>query len=516
MMQQPMPQPPQGMPPQGAMPQGGSPQQNPNMMAFLQMLQQQGYPPKPNLMPPQQWPQGGPPQGGPPGQPPQGAPPQGIPPGGMQGQQAQMPQPQMQPQGNPMAQQGPAPQQQIPPQILQMLQQRMQQQGGQGGQPPQQGQPVQNPGMQRHTPQELAALGRLGDNTVAHLTKGEIAVPPQVQTPKVLATLKHAFEKKGAPPQNFVAGSPTSSTNPATGMPEYNFWSSVLPIALSVGGGILGGPLGAAAGGFAGSMIGGKDVGDSLLSGALSGVGDYGVGSILGDSAASVTGSPDIGTGADALSGQSPASSFSNLFSSGATAPASDSAFFGTRGLTDAAGSDVTASSDQAATNAFTNGSSGAAQAPSTNAEGISYNPFGSGTTSPSASASSSLNPAPQNSGINPMSGQNLSSLAPNPLSLANFANKYSQGGVNYGNTAGAALGSYLGNSMSSPSTGTQPQGFNTPYKNASQLPNWQTQIGQTNYTGPTPQFTGYNPATNFPAAYNFFPTGQQNQVPQA
>lgn len=507
-MPQQIPQPPMQQPPQGMPPQGGPPQQNPNMQAFLQMLQQQGYPPKPNLQgPPQQ------------GMQPQGMPSQGGPPGGMQGQQAPMPQPQMQPQGNPMAQQGPAPQQQIPPQILQMLQQRMQQQSGQ---PPQQqmrpGMPQQgqNPAMQRHTPQELAALGRLGDNTVAHLTKGEIAVPPQVQTPKVLATLKHAFEKKGAPPQNFVAGSPTSSTNPATGMPEYNFWSSVLPIALSVGGGILGGPLGAAAGGFAGSMIGGKDVGDSLLSGALSGVGDYGVGSILGDSAASVTGSPDIGTGADALSGQSPASSFSNLFSSGATAPASDSAFFGTRGLTDAAGSDVTASSDQAATNAFTNGSSGAAQAPSTNAEGISYNPFGSGTTSPSASASSSLNPAPQNSGINPMSGQNLSSLAPNPLSLANFANKYSQGGVNYGNTAGAALGSYLGNSMSSPSTGTQPQGFNTPYKNASQLPNWQTQIGQTNYTGPTPQFTGYNPATNFPAAYNFFPTGQQNQVPQA
>ena len=32
-------------------------------------------------------------------------------------------------------------------------------------------------------------------------------------------------------------------------------------------------------------------------------------------------------------------------------------------------------------------------------------------------------------------------------------------------------------------------------------------QLGMTTYNGPQANFTGYNPATNNPMAYNFFPT---------
>lgn len=73
------------------------------------------------------------------------------------------------------------------------------------------------------SPQELAALGRNGDSIIAHLTPGEIQVPPQVQTPQVLQTLQQAFAAKGAPLQNFIAQSPTESQNPATGQPEFGF-----------------------------------------------------------------------------------------------------------------------------------------------------------------------------------------------------------------------------------------------------------------------------------------------------
>lgn len=149
--------------------------------------------------------------------------------------------------------------------------------GFQGGMPPMQGPsaaPQQQGGPQqgRFTPQELAGLGRMGDTLIAHLTPGEIEVPPQVQTPKVLATLKQAYDKAGVNIDQFTAGSPQTSTNPQSGVPEYSFWSALLPIVGAVAGSVvpgIGTAAGAALGGAAGGALGGGI--DHGWSGALRG-----------------------------------------------------------------------------------------------------------------------------------------------------------------------------------------------------------------------------------------------------
>ena len=55
-------------------------------------------------------------------------------------------------------------------------------------------------------------------------------MPPQVQTPSLIHEIAKAFAKFGITPAQFMAGSPASSHNPATGAPEYNFLSSLLPM----------------------------------------------------------------------------------------------------------------------------------------------------------------------------------------------------------------------------------------------------------------------------------------------
>lgn len=455
-----MPMPMQGqMPPQQPqqMPQGAS--QNPlsNPQLFAQLLQQMGAQ-APNLqgagqtpMPGQQaqMPPGGPPQGA---QPPGGAPP--SPPSG--------PQPGG-PGGTPPGpQQGPGGQQQVNPQMMQMIMQRMQQMhqqgGGQPGGPPQQGgQPGQQP---RFTPQELGALGRMGDTTVAHLTPGEMTVPPQVQTPKVLATLKHAMHSKGVDPSQFTVGSPNSSVNPKTGVPEYNFWSSVLPMAAGVGasfflgpemaelgsmGSLAGSALAGGLGTTAGSLVAGQNPMQALMQGGFSGLGSYGLGSLLG----------------------------------------------GASGAAGGAGGSVGGQT----------GSSAAQQA----VGGLGNDAF---PTTSMGGSSSFLNPTPDVAGgsVGPLaSGAGAQGAA---QQAANMAPLTMQQRLASG--AGSAIGGMIGNSINSANTNpTQPGGtFQQPYKSADQLPSWQQQIGQNSYNGPKPNFTNYNPATNFPAAYNFYPTG--------
>ena len=88
-----------------------------------------------------------------------------------------------------------------------------------------------------------AARGRGGDAMVAHMTPGEIAVPPQVQTPDVLATLNRAFSQAGANPTSFQAGNPDEKINPETGLPEFNFMDILLPAALGLAGSAFLGPM---------------------------------------------------------------------------------------------------------------------------------------------------------------------------------------------------------------------------------------------------------------------------------
>lgn len=215
-------------------------------------------PPQPAQMPPQG------PQGGPPAPPPQMS-------------------PRMPPPGSPGAPQAPAAPSPMPPGMNPALEifGRAAQGGG-------------APGEMRLSPAEMARLGRNGDSIVAHLTPGEIAVPPQVQTPKVLATLKNAFQDAGVQEEQFTAGSPQSSHNPQTGIPEYNFLSAILPMVFGAGasflapwalpgifgaGGALAGAGGSAlAGGLGsalGSAIGGGNTNQALMAGLGGAAGNF-------------------------------------------------------------------------------------------------------------------------------------------------------------------------------------------------------------------------------------------------
>ena len=272
--------------PMPMMPGGsGAPGMNPNLAMFAQMAQQQGRPlgasaqplgggqPQGPMQPPM------PPQGPVGPSPAGGAGPQGMPPGV----------PPQRPPGAPQGAGGLPPG--INPQILQAL---MAQRGGAPGAQQPQG---QQQGPPRMTVQQMASAGRNGDQVMAHLTPGEIEVPPQVQTPKVLATLKHAFQQAHVNPQQFTAGSPQSSRNPVTGAPEYNFLSAALA-ALGAGAGYLFAPetlglsipagmaLGGGLGGAAGSALSGGSMMQDLIGGGLGAAGGYFGGNLLGSTAA--------------------------------------------------------------------------------------------------------------------------------------------------------------------------------------------------------------------------------------
>lgn len=221
---------------------------------------------------------------------------------------------------------------QIPPQVLQMLIQRMG--GGQGGTPPgMPGQPspqMQPPmggmpgGGQMGAPppipqpgaaQQLAQQGRFGDSIVAHVTPGEISVPPQIQTPELLAALKQAFARAGVSLPQFTAGSPQTAHNPATGAPELSLWSALLPILGTVAGGLIGGiptlglgaPAGAAIGGGLGGAAGGAidhqtplGIGLSALGGAAGGYLGAPAEAVVGAAPAATAGAGGIGSDAAA------------------------------------------------------------------------------------------------------------------------------------------------------------------------------------------------------------------------
>jgi hypothetical protein len=53
------------------------------------------------------------------------------------------------------------------------------------------------------------------------MTPGEMAVPPQIQTPQVMTALNRAFATQGASAAQYTAGSPAQGVNPSTGMPEF-------------------------------------------------------------------------------------------------------------------------------------------------------------------------------------------------------------------------------------------------------------------------------------------------------
>ncbi len=315
-----------------------------------------------------------------------------------------------------------------------------------GAQPPQ---PGANP---PNTPQgQLAAKGRMGDTLLAHMTPGEIAVPPQVQTKPVIKAISKAFEQNHISPAAFTAGSPQSSINPQTNLPEYNFWSSFLPVALGIGGSLLmpgigtslglglssltSSAIGGGLGTMIGSLAGGKGFTNSLLAGGLSGLGSYGLGSLL--------------------------------------APAGDAA---TKAATESAANYVN--------------STPSAQV----AADVAAEPMGAATASRGLS---DILADPLGGGINPGGALGRAADAFTPAQK-------------YGSAGGAGLGAFLAGSMFGDGSGSSgpalPPGFTDHAPSVSSLPSAREQLGMSSYGGPLPQFTGYNPYSLSPAAYNFYP----------
>lgn len=454
-MKNPMPAIPPGMPMGPPMPPGG--QGGFMGAAQANQMNPQGAMPPAGDMPP---PGGVPPRMPPPGalspmpgvQPP--APPPGMPQGGASPMSAPMNGPMGPAQGNPMGgQMGGAGPPMNPQMMMQMIQNL----------PPQ----AQQMLMQQLS-QSLAQQGRGADNMIGHLTPGELTVPPQVQTPKVLATLNKAFKNKGVAAHQFTAGSPTQSINPQTGLPEYGFFNSgFMKAALPVLGGIagsmilpgIGTELGATAGGAAGAAGGAAaSVAPSL---ALESIG-----SGLGTTAGGL------------LSGQKP-----------------------TQALLSGVGSGVGGYAMGNLSHGMT------AMGNPTGALAQSAGPFNPATAAVAPNAPWAGSGVPIPSGI--MAGFDPASkeiMNPNTASLP-FLGKVNPYQM-MGGAAGSAAGGFLGSALSKQGpTGPQlPPGYGdhfTPGKGS-----WQDQLGISSYNGPIPNFTGFNPMTNFPASHNFYPTG--------
>ncbi len=69
--------------------------------------------------------------------------------------------------------------------------------------------------------QDIAAKGRMGDDTIAHVGTGELMIPPALQTPELMAMFAQVAQQAGVDPARFVVGSGQNSTNPATGKFEF-------------------------------------------------------------------------------------------------------------------------------------------------------------------------------------------------------------------------------------------------------------------------------------------------------
>ena len=185
--------------------------------------------------------------------------------------------------------------------------------------PKQQGIPIQPPAPKQPpqpaqlaiTAAEMAKLGRFGDTIMAHLTPGEIQVPPELQSPKVLAALHKAADKKKVRLEQFMAGNPAQSHNPATGAPEFSFWSALLPAALGVAGGVIGSMvapgIGTAIGAGIGSAAGTAATGGNLTQIGLAGAGGAAGGYLGGGGLDAVTGATSAAPAATAGLAEMPA-----------------------------------------------------------------------------------------------------------------------------------------------------------------------------------------------------------------
>ena len=135
--------------------------------------------------------------------------------------------------------------------------------------------------------QDLAQHGRGNDTMIAHVTPGEMMVPPEMMArhPALQKQLYQAYLDEGMDPRQFKVGSGITSLNPTTGRPEFGFFKKLIKAAAPVVGYMVAGPVGAAiGGGLAGASDGGgwkgglKGAAIGYVGGSLASGGAFGEG----------------------------------------------------------------------------------------------------------------------------------------------------------------------------------------------------------------------------------------------
>lgn len=71
----------------------------------------------------------------------------------------------------------------------------------------------------------MSAMGRGGDNMVAHLSQGDVVIPRDIilNNPEFLTKFKKAMQDMGGDYRSHIAGSGFENYNPETGAPEFFF-----------------------------------------------------------------------------------------------------------------------------------------------------------------------------------------------------------------------------------------------------------------------------------------------------
>jgi len=137
----------------------------------------------------------------------------------------------------------------------------------------------------------LAEFGRNGDTYVVHAAEGETVIPLEVleNNPRLKRMIFTQMEEMGLEPERYVVGNELNSLNPETGQPEFffkflkkivktvvNVVKKIAPVVLAIAAPILlpAMPLALAAGigATAGNLVQGKNLGDSLKAGVVTGI----------------------------------------------------------------------------------------------------------------------------------------------------------------------------------------------------------------------------------------------------
>jgi len=129
--------------------------------------------------------------------------------------------------------------------------------------------------------QQIAAAGRGPDTTLAHLTPGEVVLPPEMmESPSFETAVENRFRELDLNPEQYVVGMGIASLNPQTGLEEFGFFKKlgkklkkvakvIAPAAMLIPG--VGTAVGAALGGI--GSLGGAALGKIGLGGVAKGIG---------------------------------------------------------------------------------------------------------------------------------------------------------------------------------------------------------------------------------------------------